>query len=594
MKTQSRRLHRLHRSNSFLCNLCNLWLNEDRMSTQAEAAGRPSEGKSAANRWPPPIKFIIGNEACERFSYYGIRSILALYISKVLFQELPEGAARDKATEIIHLFIFANYFTPLLGAWLSDKLWGRYHTIFHVSLIYCVGNLTLAFGVGSVWGLYIGLGLVALGSGGIKPCVSAFCGDQFKAEQSGMLQKAYGLFYWSINFGSFFSFLVIPWLKDKWGYRIAFGVPGLLMLIATFIFWLGRKQYTRFPAPGDPRWHRKVLFAAGTAALFCGAIFTKRLLVDHRLLPGGWATATGLAVFFLPVAVLSAAATGRFHRRLALDPEKHAGGFMVVTWYALTRFFARKPGQRFWDTAREKFIGASVDAAATVPPILSVFAPICIFWALFDQTSSTWVMQGSKMIPVKIFGSLAIGAEQMQSMNPLLVMILVPLMLLLYPCVEKLTGIRVSPLRRMGAGLALGALAYVIVGLLQTRVDRGVKLCVLWQTLPYFTLTTGEVLLSTTGLEFAFTQAAAELKSTIMSFWLLTVAFGNLMVPLITRFKAWLIHTGEGEAGSASVNSSTFYLYAGLTLGVAIIFMLVAMRYKERPLELTSAQGSGS
>ena len=77
-----------------------------------------------------------------------------------------------------------------------------------------------------------------------------------------------------------------------------------------------------------------------------------------------------------------------------------------------------------------------------------------------------------------------------------------------------------------------------------------------------------------------------------MSFWLLTVAFGNLMVPLITRLEAWLNHTGEGEAGSASVNSSTFYLYAGLTLGVAIIFILVAMRYKERQLELTSAQRS--
>ncbi|MGO8674656.1 MAG: MFS transporter [Limisphaerales bacterium] len=559
------------------------------MSAKAQAAGRPTEGQAAANRWPSPIKFIIGNEACERFSYYGIRSILALYISKVLFHGLPEGAARDRATEIIHLFIFANYFTPLLGAWLSDKLWGRYHTILYVSLVYCLGNLTLAFGVGSVWGLYTGLGLVALGSGGIKPCVSAFCGDQFRPEQSGLLQKAYGLFYWSINFGSFFSFLVIPWLKDDWGYRVAFGVPGLLMLVATLIFWVGRKQYTRCPAPGDPGWYKKVLFAAGVAALFYAGVWTRRQLVDHGLLQGRWAIAAGLAVFLLPLAVISAAGTRRLHRRLALTREKQAGGFMVVTWYALTRFFTRKTGQRFWDTAREKFVESSVDAAATVPPILSVFAPLCIFWALFDQTTSTWVMQGSKMTAVKVLGGFEIGAEQMQSMNPALVMILVPLMLWLYPRIEKLTGMRVSPLRRMGAGLVLGALAYVVVGLLQTRVDTGVKLSVLWQTLPYFMLTTGEVLLSTTGLEFAFTQAAAELKSTIMSFWLLTVAFGNLMVPLITRLKAWIIHTGD-TGDSVSVNSSTFYLYAGLTLGVAIIFMLIALCYKERELELTSAR----
>jgi len=244
--------------------------------------------------------------------------------------------------------------------------------------------------------------------------------------------------------------------------------------------------------------------------------------------------------------------------------------------------------EKFWAAATGWHNAKEIAGARSFSPILFIFAFVPVFWTLFDQTNTTWVLQGQQMTPVKIFG-LDIGAEQMQSMNPALVMILVPVMLWLYPRIEKLTGMRVSPLRRMGAGLVLGALAYVVVGLLQTRVDMGVKLSVLWQTLPYFMLTTGEVLLSTTGLEFAFTQAAAELKSTIMSFWLLTVAFGNLMVPLITRLKAWIIHTGD-TGDSVSVNSSTFYLYAGLTLGVAIIFMLIALCYKERELELTSAR----
>ncbi len=490
------------------------------MSSQPQAVVEPSaESSPAANRWPPPIKYIIGNEACERFSYYGIRSILALYISQVLFSHLPPGEAKDKATEIIHLFIFANYFTPLLGGWLSDKLWGRYNTILYVSLVYCLGNLMLAVGVGSAWGLYVGLGLIALGSGGIKPCVSAFCGDQFKPEQSAMLQKAYGLFYWSINFGSFFSFLVIPWLKDQWGYRLAFGVPGLLMLIATLIFWSGRKSYTRIPP----------------------SIQTK------------------------------------------------SAGFMKVTWYALTHLGRRRPGQGFWDAARERFTEREVDAARSVGPILAVFAPICIFWSLFDQTSSTWVMQGSKMIPLHLTSTFAIGAEQMQSMNPALVMLLVPATLWLYPRIERLTGIRVSALRRMGTGMVIASTAYVVVGFLQTQVDAGAQLSVLWQTIAYLLLTTAEVLISTTGLEFAFTQAAAEMKSTIMSFWLLTVAFGNLFVPVLTAIKGHLIGTAAGEAGSASVNSSTFYLYAGLTFAVAVVFILVAMTYKERKLEMTSA-----
>jgi proton-dependent oligopeptide transporter, POT family len=486
-------------------------------SQQQTIPAKPPEPARSAKRWPPQIKYIIGNEACERFSYYGIRSILALYISMVLFKHLPEGEAKDRATEIIHYFISANYATALLGGWISDKLWGRYNTIFYVSLIYCLGNLTLALTVGSPWGLYAGLGLIALGSGGIKPCVSAFCGDQFKSDQADLLQKAYGLFYWSINFGSFFSFLVIPWLKNEWGYRLAFGVPGILMLLATLIFWLGRKYYTRIPP----------------------------------------------------------------------SRQTKSAGFMKVTFHALLNLGQRKAGEGFWDVARHRFSEREVDAARSVGPILAVFAPICIFWALFDQTSSTWVMQGNKMAPFQIFGSFVIGAEQMQSMNPLIVMILVPVTLWLYPRIEKFTGIRVSPLRRMGMGLVLAAVAYVVVGVLQTRVDAGAQLSVMWQTLPYLILTTGEVLLSTTGLEFAFTQAAAEMKSTIMSFWLLTVAIGNFLVPVLTTVKGHII-SGAGNE-SASVNSSTFYLYAGLTFAVAIIFALIALRYKERKLELTSA-----
>ena len=211
-----------------------------------------SPAKSAVERWPRQIKFIVGNEACERFSYYGMRSILAGYITGAVLKG-GLGQDADTSTEIIHLFVFANYFMPLFGAWLSDKIIGRYHTILWVSLFYCAGHGVLACSdlAGTVHGklllLYTGMALIAFGSGGIKPCVSAFVGDQFKPEQSHLLQKAYGAFYWAINLGSFFSFLVIPWIKDRHGYSLAFGVPGIFMAIATFIFWLGTKHYVRVP-----------------------------------------------------------------------------------------------------------------------------------------------------------------------------------------------------------------------------------------------------------------------------------------------------------------------------------------------------------
>lgn len=464
------------------------------------------------NRWPPQVKYIVGNEACERFSYYGMRSILAGYITGATLQG-GLGQTADKSTEIIHMFVSANYFMPLLGAWLSDKLIGRYHTILWVSLFYCAGHGVLACsdffpGVDEkLWCLFVGLALIAFGSGGIKPCVSAFMGDQFRSDQSHLLQKAYGAFYWSINLGSFFSFLVIPWIKNHHGYSWAFGVPGIFMAIATFVFWLGTKHYTCVPP----------------------------------------------------------------------SRETKSAGFFKVLWHALTG--KKEPGEGFWGPARRRFTEQEVDAAKSVLPILGVFALVPPFWSLFDQTNSTWVLQGNKMIPFDILG-FHIGAEQMQSANPALVMILVPLLtLLIYPHLGKWA----SPLRRMTYGMFLAAGSYVIVAALQQRLEAGAQLSVAWQIVPYIVLTTAEVLVSTTGLEFAFREAAAEMKSLIMSFWLLTVTAGNLLVAFLTSA------LGEGGGGEASVTSGRFMVYAGLSFVVAIIFGVLTTFYKYR--DAAAAQG---
>ena len=488
-------------------------------------------------RWPPQIKFIVGNEACERFSYYGMRSILAGYITGAVLKG-GLGQDADTSTEIIHLFVFANYFMPLFGAWLSDKFIGRYRTILWVSLFYCAGHGVLAcsdFVGGGVHGkltcLFIGLALIAFGSGGIKPCVSAFMGDQFKLEQSHLLQKAYGAFYWAINFGSFFSFLVIPWIKDHHGYSLAFGVPGILMAIATFIFWLGTKHYVRVPPSRETK-HAgffKVFFHAFQIRLKIVAADVRRLILP---------------------------------KSTSESEPHHLGSY----------------GKSFWDAARNRFSESEIDAAKSVPPILFVFALIPIFFSLFDQTNSTWVLQGEKMVPTKILG-LDIGAEQMQSMNPLIVMLLVPLFTLgIYPRLGRFA----SPLRRMAYGMFLAAGSYLIVAALQKQIEAGAQLSVLWQTAPYLVLTAAEVLISTTGLEFAFREAAPELKSIIMSFWLLTVAFGDLLVAAITKIFA-------NSTGESSVSTNRFLHYAGLTFIVAILFSLIATTYRYR--DAAAAEG---
>ncbi|MBI3850900.1 MAG: MFS transporter [Verrucomicrobia bacterium] len=471
----------------------------------------PAAPKSAADRWPAQVRFILGNEAAERFSYYGMKGILALYITNVLLM------SKDDATNIIHLFGFTNYFMPLLGAWVADRLWGRYNTILWISLSYCAGHGVMALSDaihttdGKALALYIGLGLIAFGSGGIKPCVAAFMGDQFKPEQKHLLQKAYAAFYWSINFGSTASFLIIPWIRKTHGYSWAFGVPGLAMAFATFVFWLGTKRYVMVPP----------------------------------------------------------------------SRKTKTAGFFRVFGCALSNRSRRQPGQSFWDVARGPFTDAEVDAAKSVGPILSIFALAPIFFSLFDQTFSTWVLQGENMIPYQL-GTYTIGPEEMLSANPILVMIFVPVMtLLVYPVLGRLA----TPLRRMSCGMFVAALSFVIVAMMQTRLDAGEKFSVLWQLVPYIIITMAEVLVSTTGLEFAFREAAPSMKSTIMGFWNLTIAMGNLFVILLTKTLA-----GVGGGGhEASVSTSRFMLYAGLTFVVAILFSIVAAFYKYR--DEAAAQG---
>src|SRR5207302_9902296 len=202
---------------------------------------------------PRQIRYIIGNEGCERFSFYGMRNILTMFLVSSLLLYLPEADREPASKDIFHTFVIGVYFFPLLGGWLADRFFGKYHVIFWLSLVYCVGQACLAMFVFNRVGFYIGLGLIALGSGGIKPCVAAFVGDQFDQTNKHRAKVVFDSFYWIINFGSLFASFLIPIFLRQLGPAIAFGIPGVLMFISTVILWLGRKRYVMLPpAPQNP------------------------------------------------------------------------------------------------------------------------------------------------------------------------------------------------------------------------------------------------------------------------------------------------------------------------------------------------------
>ena len=193
--------------------------------------------------------YIIGNEAAERFSFYGMKTILFVFMTTYLLNS--DGAidpmSDSEASVWYHIFTFAVYLTPLLGAIIADVFLGKYVTIIVLSLVYCAGHLVLALDE-TRFGLSLGLGLIAVGAGGIKPCVSAHVGDQFGKSNSHLLEKVFGWFYFSINLGAGASSIATPWLLEAYGPQVAFGVPGGLMLLATWVFWPGRRGIHPHPA----------------------------------------------------------------------------------------------------------------------------------------------------------------------------------------------------------------------------------------------------------------------------------------------------------------------------------------------------------
>ena len=356
------------------------------MSTFADD-GTPEESgyltsPPATDKMPKGIPYIVGNEAAERFSFYGMRGILTIFMVTHLKNSAgaPDYMSEEDAKTVYHFFTAAAYFFPLLGSLISDILWGKYRTILFLSIGYCVGHACIAMGdVGfgmallepRTW-LYLGLIYIAIGAGGIKPCVSAHVGDQFGAENHSLLSKTFSWFYFAINVGAAASNLLTPYLLETQGPWAAFGLPGVLMALATFVFWMGRNKFVHVPAAG---WNR---------------------------------------------------------------------------------------------FKEETFSADGLKAIKNLSPLFLLFVPM--FWAVFDQTGSAWVLQATRLDRGFLWWELL--PAQPQAVNPLFILILIPTFAyVIYPLAGKV--IEVTPLRKIGTGLFLAAVAFGLSGWIETQIQGG-------------------------------------------------------------------------------------------------------------------------
>jgi len=313
------------------------------------------------------------------------------------------------------------------------------------------------------------------------------------------------------------------------------------------IFWSGRRKYVRVPpAPPDPNSFLRV----ARSALMAHA--------DGQGRPGLTVAAIGTLLALASIGMMGTL------------------GFVPAFCLALV-FLLAFGGTGAWmqlDRARAAHPDAAVDGVRAVLRILIVFALVTPFWSLFDQKASTWVLQADEMLKPSWFQS-----AQMQALNPALVMILIPFNnLVLYPALRRV-GIEPTALRRMGFGIAFSGLAWIAAGAIQLAIDGGDVVSITWQVLPYALLTFGEVLVSATGLEFAYSQAPTAMKGVIMAFWNLSVTIGNLWVLLANASVRNAAVTSRIATTGLSETAFLMFFFAGFALLVALIFGLYARRY---------------
>nr|XP_055071802.1 solute carrier family 15 member 2 [Misgurnus anguillicaudatus] len=370
--------------------------------------------KLCGTNYPVSIAFVVVNEFCERFSYYGMKALLTLYFINYLHWD------KNLSTAVYHAFSSLCYFTPLLGALIADSWLGKFRTIIYLSIVYVIGHVVKSVGaipdVGNstvhIVLSMLGLILIAFGTGGIKPCVAAFGGDQFDEEHLDERRKFFSIFYMSINAGSVLSTIITPILRGDvqcFGgdcYALAFGVPAILMIIALVVFIAGNGLYKKSPPEGN------------VLVRVCNCI--------------------GFAI------------SNRWRRSKDSPERKH--------WL---------------DWAEEKYPKRLIQEIKMLFRVLVLYIPLPMFWALFDQQGSRWTLQATRM-NMDFGGGFILKPDQMQMLNALLILVFIPIFDMgIYPLIG-LCRIKLTPLKKMATGMILGALAFVAATIVEINVIKTV------------------------------------------------------------------------------------------------------------------------
>ncbi|KAL3020092.1 hypothetical protein AAZX31_05G125900 [Glycine max] len=548
--------------------------------------GRPVLKRNTGNWKACP--FILGNECCERLAYYGIATNLVTYLT----QKLHEGnvsAARNVTT-----WQGTCYLAPLIGAVLADAYWGRYWTIAIFSTIYFIGmgTLTLSASVPALKPaeclgpacppatpaqyavFFFGLYLIALGTGGIKPCVSSFGADQFDDTDPGERIKKgsfFNWFYFSINIGALVSSTFIVWIQENAGWGLGFGIPALFMALAIGSFFLGTPLY-RFQKPGGSPITRM-------CQVVVASVRKRNLVVpeDSSLL--------------YETPDKSSAIEGS--RKL-----EHSDELKCLDRAAVASAAESKSGD--YSNKWRLCTVTQVEELKILIRMFPVWATVIVFAAVYAQMSTLFVEQGT-MMNTNV-GSFKIPPASLSSFDVISVIVWVPVYdRIIVPIARKFTGNErgFSELQRMGIGLfisvlCMSAAAIVEIVRLQLAKEHGlvdepvpVPLNIFWQIPQYFLLGAAEVFTFIGQLEFFYDQSPDAMRSLCSALALLTTSLGNYLSSFILTVMTYFTTQG-GNPGWIPDNLNKghldyfLWLLAGLSFLNMFVYIVAAKRYKEK------------
>ncbi|EOA34110.1 hypothetical protein CARUB_v10021609mg, partial [Capsella rubella] len=493
--------------------------------------GNPPSKKKTGNWKACP--FILGNECCERLAYYGIAKNLITYYTSELHE--------SNVTAARHVMIWQGtcYMTPLVGAVIADSYWGRYWTIASFSAIYFIGMVSLTLsasvpglkpgcvGVG-VAGLcppatfvqyavfFAGLYLIALGTGGIKPCVSSFGADQFDdTDPRERVRKAsfFNWFYFSINIGSFVSSTLLVWVQENSGWGLGFLIPTVFMGASIASFFVGTPLY-RFQNPGGSPITRvcQVLVAAYrklSLNLPEDISFLYETREKNSIIAGS------RKIQHTDAAIIS-------------DDESNSG-VLSNPWKLCTV--------------------TQVEEVKILIRMFPIWASGIVYSVLYSQISTLFVQQGRSMD--RMIRSFEIPPASFGVFDTLIVLISIPIYDRFFvPFVRRFTGTPkgLTDLQRMGVGLFLSVLSIAAAAIVETvrlyHAHDAVAISIFWQVPQYILMGIAEVFFFIGRVEFFYDQSPDAMRSVCSALALLNTAVGSYLSSVILTIVAYFTTIG--------------------------------------------------